>query len=135
MILTQEIVAKCSNMTEVRVWVNSNGADPAGTTTLSLRAPTEEKDVVTRTFSNASISPDGWLTADFPTEPSSLNQLYLLKLRGSSPDGVRVGYSEKAEYLDGKLFENDTPASQDILFQYGCVAGLRELMSPSLSSR
>jgi uncharacterized membrane protein len=132
MILTQEIVAKCSDMTDVRVWVNSNGSDRAGTTTLSLRAPTEEKDVVTKTISNASISPGGWITAAFPVEAASLSQLYLLKLTGSSPNGIHVGYSEKAEYLGGKLFENDQPVSQDILFQYGCVAGLRKLMTPSL---
>ena len=80
---------------------------------------------MTQTFSNASISPDGWITARFPVEPRSLNQLYLLKLTGSSPNGIRVGYSEKAEYLDGKLFQNSQPMAQDILFQYGCVSGVR----------
>jgi len=112
-------------MTEARVWVNSRGADPNGTTTLSLRAPTEGKDVVTQTFVNASILPGGWLTARFPTEARSLNQLYQLKLTGSSPDGIQVGYSAEGEYLDGKLFENDRPMAEDILFQYGCIAGLR----------
>ena len=128
MSLTQEIVAKCNNMTEVRVWVNSSGTDSSATTTLTVRAPGEEKDVITKTFSNASISPGGWLSVRFPVEAASLAQLYQLKLTGSSDGGIRLGYSEKAEYLDGKLFENGAPVSQDILFQYGCVAGLRSLI-------
>ena len=133
--LTQEIVARCDNMTELRVWVNSRGTDPSATTTLALRAPTEEKDVVAQTFPNASIASGGWLTVRFPAEPSSSNQLYLMKLTGSSPDGVQVGYSGEGEYLDGKLFENDTPVGGDVLFQYGCVAGLRQLVFPQPAYR
>jgi hypothetical protein len=129
MILTQEIVARCDNMTDIRVWINSSGTNPIGTTTLSLRAPTEEKDVVTQTYSNSSISSGGWLTARFPVEPGSLNRLYQLKLAGSSPDGVRVGYSGEGEYLDGKLFENEQPMTRDILFQYGCISGLRAALA------
>jgi hypothetical protein len=64
----------------------------------------------------------------FPSEGGSSGQLYILTLTGSaSDDGLRLGYSEKPEYLDGRLMENDTALGQDILFQYGCVAGLQQL--------
>jgi hypothetical protein len=125
--LTQEIVPACDGMTELRVWVNRSGTDPTGTTTLTLRAPNQQKDLVEQTFTNAEISRDGWLTVRFSPEWQSDNQLYLLKLAGSSPNGNRIGYSGKAEYLDGKLFENETPVAEDVLFQYGCIAGLRSL--------
>lgn len=125
--LTQEIVPACSGMTELSVWVNSNGVDPAGTTTLTLRAPTQERDLIRDTFGNADIVERGWLTVAFPPEWNSQDQLYLLKLSGSSSDGIQVGYSEKPEYLRGKLLENDTALGQDILFQYGCIAGPQRL--------
>jgi len=125
--LTQEIVPACSGMTELSVWVNSNGVDPAGTTTLTLRAPTQERDLIQDTFGNADIVERGWLTVTFPPEWSSEDQLYLLRLTGSSSDGIRVGFSEKPEYLRGKLLENDTALGQDILFQYGCIAGQQRL--------
>jgi uncharacterized membrane protein len=126
--LTQEIVPACNHMTDLRVWVNSRGADPQATTTVLLRAPTQEKDVLRQTFRNADVSVGSWLTMRFPSEGGSSGQLYILTLTGSaSDDGLRLGYSEKPEYLDGRLMENDTALGQDILFQYGCVAGLQQL--------
>jgi len=127
--LTQEIVPACDGMTELRMWVNSTGTDPVASTTVALRAPTEQKDLFKQTFVDAQIPKSGWLTVHFAPEWHSDNQLYILKLTGSSPDGIRIGYSDKAEYLDGKLFENDTPVAQDMLFQYGCLAGLRSLQA------
>jgi uncharacterized membrane protein len=129
MTLTQEIVPACDGMTELRVWVNSNGGDNEGTTTLLLRAPSREAVLEEVTHQNPAIAERGWLTVTFPPEWDSGGQLYLLKLSGSTTDGIRVGYSEKPEYLRGRLLENDIPLGQDVLFQYGCVAGLQKTRS------
>jgi hypothetical protein len=127
--LTQEIVPACDGMTEMRVWVNSNGIDPSATTHLLLRAPTEQMDVARQTFKNADVAKDGWLTVTFSPEWKSRDQLYLLTLAGSADDGIRVGYSEKPDYSKGKLTENSTAIGQDLLFQYGCLAGVQKLWS------
>jgi len=42
---------------------------------------------------------------------------------------MQAGYSLKPEYLKGKLSENGKPVSQDILFQYGCLAGLQKALA------
>jgi len=126
--LKQEIVPACNGMTEMRVWVNSNGNDPSATTTLNLRAPTEQKDVVNHTFTNSEITKDGWLTVNFNPEWQSDNQLYILTLQGTSVSGIQVGYSLKSEYHTGKLFENTAAMGQDMIFQYGCLTGLQKLM-------
>ena len=128
MTLTQEIVPACNGMEQMRVWVNSTGSDPAGTTTLNLRAPTEEKDVVNQTFANSKITKAGWLTVSFSPEWQSDNQLYILTLKGSSASGIQVATSIKSEYHTGKLFENNTAIEQDMIFQYGCLAGLQKLV-------
>jgi uncharacterized membrane protein len=125
--LTQEIVPACNGMTELSVWVNSQGTDPNGMTELTLRAPTQQKDVVQQMIKNAGVSPSAWLTVHFKPEWKSRDQLYVLALRGSSPGGIQVGYSEKPEYLKGRLYENEAALGQDMLFQYGCIAGLQEL--------
>jgi hypothetical protein len=125
--LTQEIVPACDGMTELRLWVNSNGGNDAGTTTVILRAPSEEEVLEESTYQNSAIVDRGWLTVTFPPEWNSEGQLYLLTLAGSTADGIRVGYSEKPEYLDGKLQENESPQTRDILFQYGCISGLQLL--------
>jgi len=126
--LTQEIVPVCDGMTELRVWVNSPGSNTMGTTSLTLRAPTEEKNLLHTTYRNLEIPDRGWLTARFPPDWSSNGRLYLLILRGSGSDGIRVGYSEKPEYLAGRLTENDAALGRDILFQYGCLAGLQKIV-------
>jgi uncharacterized membrane protein len=134
MTLTQEIVPACDGMTELRVWVNSNGGDDGGTTTLLLRAPSREAALDEATYQNRVIVERGWLMLTFPPEWDSDGQLYLLKLSGSTSDGIRVGYSEKPEYMRGRLLENDLPLGQDLLFQYGCVAGLQKTLSPLVES-
>ena len=123
--LTQEIVPACDGMQQVLVWVNSPGSDPAGTTQVTLRAPQQEKDLIQKTFKNADLPEAGWLKLNFPPEWASSSNLYLLTLTGTSPGGIQVGYSAKSEYLKGKLTENGSPVEQDILFQYGCIAGLQ----------
>jgi hypothetical protein len=134
MTLTQEIVPACDGMTELRVWVNSNGGDDRGTTTLLLRAPSREAVLDEATYQNRVIVERGWLRLTFPQERDSDGQLYLLKLSGSTSDGIRVAYSEKPEYMRGRLLENDLPLGQDLLFQYGCVAGLQKTLSPLVES-
>lgn len=126
MTLKQEIVPACNGMQEMRVWVNSTGNDPAGGTTLSLRAPTEGKDVAQKTFTNSEINKDNWLTVNFNPEPNSDGQLYILTIKGTTAEGIRLAYSLKPEYLTGRLFENNTPIGQDVIFQYGCMAGLEK---------
>jgi len=81
------------------------------------------------TYQNSAIVERGWLTVTFPPEWDSAGELYLLTLSGSRADGIRVGYSEKPEYLSGRLWENAIPLGQDVLFQYGCVAGLQRTFS------
>ncbi len=130
MTLTQEIVPACNGMKEMRVWVNSTGSDSSGTTTLNLRAPTQEKDVVNQTFTNADIPKDGWLTVSFNPEGQSQGQLYILTLQGSSAGGIQVAYSLKPEYMTGRLYQNNAPIGQDMIFQYGCTAGLQKLLQP-----
>jgi hypothetical protein len=124
--LKQEIVPACNGMTELSVWVNSNGTDPTALTNLTLRSPAEGTDLVQQTFKNANVPREGWLAINFSPQWQSQGQLYVLKLTGSSAGGIQAGYSERSEYLKGKLYENDTPVSQDLLFQYGCIAGLQK---------
>jgi hypothetical protein len=127
MTLSQEIVPSCDGMTQVLVWVNSNGSDPTGTTQLTLRSTKQNINLAQQTFVNANITKDNWLVVAFSPDWQSRNKLYLLTINGSSPNGIKVGYSLRPEYSLGKLYENNVASSQDMLFQYGCTAGLQKL--------
>ncbi len=125
--LSQEIVPVCNGMTQVQVWVNSTGNPPSGMTVMSLRDTLENLDVAAQKFNNAEISKGGWLTLTFNPDWHSRDKLFLLELAGSSMDGIRFGYSLKPDYTKGTLLENQTAVSHDLLFQYGCIAGLQKL--------
>ena len=129
MTLTQEIVPACNGMQQVLVWVNSPGSDASGTTVFTLRDPRQSTDLMQQTFQNADLPEGGWVRLNFPPQDSSQDNLYLLTIGGSSPGGMQAGYSLKPEYLKGKLSENGKPVSQDILFQYGCLAGLQKALA------
>jgi hypothetical protein len=128
--LTQEIVPSCSGMQQVLVWVNSPGADLSGLTRFALHTTYQDADLVRRTLKNKDLPRGGWVALDFSPQWSSQDNLYLLTVRSTSVGGVQLGYSLKAEYLKGKLFENGKPVSQDILFQYGCLTGLQKVLKP-----
>ena len=81
--ITQEIVPACNGMTELSIWVNSNGEDQTGKTSVVLRAPTQEKNLIEAEFENNALTERGWLSVKFPPEWNSADQLYLLRLSGS----------------------------------------------------
>jgi uncharacterized membrane protein len=127
MTLTQEIVPACGEMQEVDVWVNSPGSDAAGTTEFMLRSTRANAVVIQKALRNGDIPETGWVRLKFKPESGSQGSLYLLSVSSLSSDGIRLGYSLKADYTDGKLYENGKAVSQDVLFQYGCRAGLQQL--------
>ncbi len=129
MTLKQEIVPACNRMQELDVWVNSPGTDPTGTTQFVLHSAQGGVDIVNKTVKNADIPEYGWVRLSFPPEAASQNNLYLLTVSSSSSNGIHLGYSLKADYTDGKSYQNASPLSQDVLFQYGCRAGLEELLN------
>ncbi len=129
MTLKQEIVPACNDMQEVDVWINSPGSDPTGSTEFTLRTTQDGHTVVDKTIKNSDIPEYGWVRLMFKPEATSSGNLYLLGINSSSPDGIRVGYSLKADYTAGKLYQNDAAVSQDVLFQYGCRAGLSALLN------
>jgi uncharacterized membrane protein len=129
MTITQEIVPACNDMQELDVWVNSPGSDASGTTRFTLHSTQSGADIVDKTIRNADVPEYGWVKLGFAPQPNSQNQLYVLTVGSPSSDGIRLGYSLKADYTDGKLYQNGAPVSQDVLFQYGCRAGLAQWLS------
>ncbi len=135
--LTQEIVSECNGMSEVRVWVDSTGLPENGLTSFSVRDPAADRDLVRQTASNAELEGGSWYVLGFSPEWTSAGRLYLLKIEhaGSSGlEGARVALTLKPEYLAGRLWENELPVDSDVIFQYGCVAGMGKLLPWTLRS-
>ena len=127
-VLSQEIVPACNGMKQLRMWVNSAGSDEAGSTLFVLHSTQGSTDVARKTVSNASIHAGEWVTLDFGPQWHSQNTLYLLDVSSASPEGIKLGTSLRGEYFAGKLLVNGKAISQDLLFQYGCLAGMERVL-------
>jgi uncharacterized membrane protein len=134
MTLTQEIVPECNEMTQLRVWVNGSEADPSTSVRFSLHDPHLDRTLVDDSVLASQLPAGGWYAWNFPAESASSGRLYILTIQSENPDGergVHISYSLRPEYPPGKLFENQEPVSHDIIFQYGCLAGLQKIVQGS----
>lgn len=129
--LTQEISPECDGMQEVRVWVNAGEAAPTASVRFKLHDPHLDRVLADETVPARRLPAGNWHTLAFEPQWDSSGRLYLLAIEGEHPpgsEGARISYSLRPEYLSGKLFENGEPVSHDIIFQYGCLAGLQALV-------
>ena len=120
--LKQEMILECNGASEVRVWMNASGANPSGTTQFILQDVDQGREIVKQVVNNSDLPIGSWYAIPFDTDWESLGKFYLLTI-SSKDTGPQIAYSLRAEYPAGKLFENDQPMPQDMIFQTGCVAG------------
>jgi uncharacterized membrane protein len=127
--LKQEIVPECDGLTEVRVWVNAEDADPNRQTEFILRNPSQPDPVASVLVSNSELPAGSWYTLNFQPDWKSTGKLYLLTIQGGASNdlGPVIAYSLRQEYPAGKLYENDEPIEKDMIFQTGCIAGWEKL--------
>jgi hypothetical protein len=131
LILEQEIVPECNGMTELRVWVDASAADPDALTHLVVRDPGDDQVLVDTSVPAIELPHGDWYTLEFEPEWNSSGRLYMLKIEGENSaevPGAKISYSLEPEYPAGKLLEAGTPVQQDVIFQYGCIAGLEKLI-------
>jgi uncharacterized membrane protein len=125
--LSQELVPECDGMTEVRVWVDAAGLPAHGQTSFVARDPAADRDLARTIVANADLPHGGWFSLKFAPQWDSLGKLYLLRItqpQDSSVDGARIALTAGQEYPEVKLTENSMPVDADLVFRYGCVAGL-----------
>lgn len=121
--LRQEIVAECSGMTELRVWVNAADADPNAFTQFTLTNVQGQREVARVSVENSDLPNGAWYSLNFDPDWASNGEFYILTISAQNDNGPRIAYSLRQEYPAGKLFENDQPIQRDMIFQTGCIAG------------
>lgn len=123
--LTQEIVPECNGMTELRVWVNANGASPDGSTDFILKDINLDQELINLSIINSELPNGDWFPLSFAPDWASDGKFYLLTIRkdGQGDLGPRIAYTQRSEYTAGKMYENDQPILKDLIFQTGCIAG------------
>lgn len=130
-VLVQEIAPTCNGLTLIQVRINYSNQDENGKTEFVVR---DEYQKVVRnitTVQNNTLSEDAWYVIKFQPDWSSNGKLYTLTIRGIGGQtgmGPLVAYSVRPEYLAGALYQNGTEVDDDVIFQYGCVAGLSKAL-------
>lgn len=129
--LSQEMLVECNGLTQVKVWLDSTGADSEGSTKFSFIDLKSNQMIAEQTYFNKNIPERGALALDFPPIWDSSEKNYRLEIQttpGSTGNGIRVSYSLKPEYFEGQMREGDRVMDQDLAFQYGCLTGLEKTL-------
>jgi len=129
-LLVQEIRPACNGMTELRVWVNPSAQQDVGTTEFIFQDSADRRNLASASVLNSRMPAESWYTLSFKPDWVSAGKLYSLKILGlGAPpgQGLTVAYSLKPEYSPGNLYVNGEPLQDDIIFQYGCIAGLQKI--------
>ncbi|OGO61976.1 MAG: hypothetical protein A2032_05990 [Chloroflexi bacterium RBG_19FT_COMBO_49_13] len=130
--LTQWIIPKCNYLTSVLVWVDSAGADTNGETEFILTDMENDSVVLDVIQSNPDLPRKGWFELASPADVKSGGKWYTLTIQNPEDDltsGIHVASSLRAEYIDAPLFQNGVEQENDVIFQYGCIAGWQKLLS------
>ena len=132
MSLSQEIIVHCNGVSQLRLWSNASEMKDEETVLFALQDMNDKTTVIEQEVSKSEIPDGGWYALDFPPDWTSEGKFYFLTIQpGNDSDGPgpKFAYTLKHDYLDGKLYENDTIISTDLVFQYGCITGIKKVLS------
>lgn len=128
----QTFTAKCDRLTQLNLWVNSNDQTATGLFTISLLNDNEDI-LYSDVFTNSEIPGQGWFTVIFPQINDSSNKEYKFSITGNltvKDQNTNFAYTMTDEYPEGSLLIDDQSLIGDMVFQYGCNAGLNQVINP-----
>ena len=131
-VLVQEIEPICNGLTLIQIRINHSGQDKNGKTEFIIRDENQKIVRNIETVPNNALSEDAWHVVNFQPDWNSNGKLYTMTIRGvdgQTGTGPMVAYSVRPEYLAGALYQNGSKVDDDIIFQYGCMAGLEKTLS------
>jgi hypothetical protein len=127
--LAQEIVPECNGMSQLRVWIDASQATPQAKTEFILKDVSLHKEIANASVLNSELPSGDWYTLNFEPDWESSGRFYLLTIHSDEQgNGPQIAYTLKSEYMSGKLYENGQAIPRDMVFQWGCVAGLEKLL-------
>jgi uncharacterized membrane protein len=130
MSLTQEIRVTCNGLAEVRVLVIPSTADDRGTTRFLLEDASDARTLLDSSIANDQIRGEAWQSLRFAPDWNSAGNRYILEISGNNSavnQGLRFLFTPQPEFNLGNTYESEQLNEQDIVLQYGCVAGLKKI--------
>jgi len=125
--LSQGIRVACDGLTEVRILVAASKTKDQGATRFLLEDQSGEQTLLDTTISNIDVPTDAWHSLRFAPHWDSAGKQYILKILGTTQQGLQLLYTPQSEFNLGDSYENGQLLEEDIVLQYGCMAGLRKI--------
>jgi len=129
--LKQVFQPECNGMEELRFWVDNSTADGDGSTEFLLYDTEEDAVAYHQIIINRLLPERNWFVIVMEPDWKSGGKYYELFIQpgpSSTANGIKVAYTLREEYTHGILYENDTAVGQDLVFQYGCLAGWSNIL-------
>lgn len=120
--LNQAMIARCNNLYQLNIWVNSNDISNPIPFTISM---VDDHDNSIRTYKAIStdVVKSGWLTFGFAPIENSLGKDYQIVISSDAApfqSTIKFGITASNEYSDGSRTINGGSQNGDLVFQYNC---------------
>jgi hypothetical protein len=86
--------------------------------------------LIDQSITNDGILMEDWYPLRFNPDWGSAGKQYILTIQGinaATGQGFKILYTTQSQFDFGNLHQNGQPVQEDIVLQYGCVAGLRKI--------
>jgi hypothetical protein len=117
-------------MSEIRIWVDATGSSRNESTEFLLQDPENTIPLADQTISNEQLPQQGWYTLDFDPDWQSIGKAYILTIRTEAAQGSlgpRFADNPVPVNMGGKLRINNQDTDRNLVYQYGCIAGLKKV--------
>ncbi len=121
-VLQQDFISVCTPIRSIRIWSASPSPSAAGETQITLKDASSGAVLVEKLVNNQDVADYAWVEVPFPPIDDAKGKQYQLEMTSGLSDpaaGISFGVTARREYRFG-LIINDTPAENDLMFQYGC---------------
>jgi len=128
--VTQGVKVACDGFSELRVLLTPSIPGDQGLTRFILQDPMSDQTLLDTSMVNSQISTADWYPLRFDPDWQSAGKAYILKILGTNPSaghGLKLLYTPQSEFDLGDLRENGQLLDEDVVLQYGCVAGLQKI--------
>jgi len=125
----QTFVPACNDVSQIGLWVKQKRTSP-DPLLVEIQADDSPDPVMSKIVSQEEIPSSGWLIIDFPAVTNLMKKNLTIEVTPASVQGnplIDLGYSSTNEYLNGSLTIQNLAQDGDLLFRYGCRAGLENL--------
>ena len=128
--LSQSFIAECDGITQIRVWVDAQGASNNATTEFIFWDPNRALTLVKASIVDRDLPQGGWVSFSFSPLWKSNRMTYDLTIQSGDSQGgpgPRIATSTESVNTVGSLSLGGKAVGQNLIYQYGCLAGLEKI--------